>query len=109
MSSNLSPEINANIAASNILPGFFIADLSVGEVKKIQTRNTLYTLVRTGADEYTLQGHVEFCPTPTVSSIHGSTWGGSMLKCGFVGVGMHLEFANEFGTRITTSQIQSIE
>ena len=42
-------------------------------------------------------------------NIHGSTWGGSMLKIGFIGVYMHLEFSivGRAGF-IHTSEIRSI-
>jgi hypothetical protein len=52
---------------------------------------------------------------PTRVHINGSTWGGSMLKVGYVGVGMHLEFST-YGAAfegdrkgmIRTSEIQSV-
>jgi len=50
-----------------------------------------------------------FCPEPVLVSIHGSTWGGSMLKEHFIGRGMHLEFHHpEYAMPIITSAIQEI-
>ena len=38
--------------------------------------------------------------------IHGSTWGGSMLKTGFLGRGMRLEFQHpDYEKPILTSRI----
>jgi hypothetical protein len=51
-----------------------------------------------------------FCPRPVLIIIHGSTWGGSMLKRRFIGRGMHLEFRHpDYSTPILTSPIQEIQ
>jgi len=43
-------------------------------------------------------------------TIHGSTWGGSMLKRRFIGRGMQLEFRHpDYSTPIVTSPIQEIQ
>lgn len=113
-SNHLSPEINRNIAASEIEGGVWLKDLTVGTVLHIRTRNTSYTLeVRSTpkADgvELLLSGHSRYCPEPRPVHIHGSTWGGSMLKVGFIGRGMHLEFTtDEHPGVIVTSTIQDI-
>ena len=45
----------------------------------------------------------------TVVDIQGSTWGGSLLKQGFIGRSMHLEFRHpDFQTPITTSRIVDV-
>ena len=40
--------------------------------------------------------------------IHGSTWGGSMLKEKYVGRGMYLEFVHPVYRTITTSRVLEI-
>ena len=104
---NLSDEINANIAQSEIEGGAWIKDLE-GKVLKVTTKNTVYKIDFRGTKP-TIQGHAKYCPEATECSIHGSTWGGSMLKMGFIGRGMHLEFSTEAHPRaITTSEIQDV-
>jgi hypothetical protein len=41
-------------------------------------------------------------------NVHGSTWGGSMLKVAFIGRGMHLEFRHPQHRVITTSRIVEV-
>ena len=83
--------------------------LPKGAVVEIETQNRVYTLVSCGEGEALLRGHPMFCPEPVRVSIHGSTWGGSMLKYRFIGRGMHLEFGHpEYVTPIVTSRIVDI-
>jgi len=105
---NLSDEINDNIEKSEKLGGEFIEKLKVGNILEVQTKNTLYKIEKREDGLY-ISGHQKFCPNPVQCNIHGSTWGGSMLKMGFVGIDMHLEFSlvNDHGV-ITTSPIQKI-
>jgi len=56
-----------------------------------------------------ISGHPEYCPEPVLVAITGSSWGGSMLKSGFVGRGMHLEFSHPaYRVPITTSRIKDV-
>src|SRR5258708_1502008 len=106
---NLSPEINRNIRESELSGGVWVKELKVGERVEMQTRNTLY-LIEKREDGLYISGHLGYCRVPTKAYIHGSTWGGSMLKVGFVGVGMHLEFAtDEHPDAITTSTIADVK
>jgi hypothetical protein len=106
---NMSDTINHNIAQSEIEGGVYLRDLSEGEAIEIETENRLYTLVPCGSREALLCGHPEFCPRPVRVVIHGSTWGGTMLKEAFIGRGMHLEFSHPAYPRpITTSRIVEI-
>ena len=107
---NLSNEINHNIAQSEIDGGAQLAKLEIGKLLHVQTRNTHYEIQRVShtAPEFCIQGYQHFCPVWMPASIAGSTWGGSMLKIGYVGIGMHLEFwIAEHGT-ITTTKIEKI-
>ena len=111
---NLTPEVNRAIAQSEIEGGVFLGRLSVGAVLHVRTKNTSYTIEKRagkqeGTMDYFISGNTKYCPEPTLCCIHGSTWGGSMLKMGFIGRGMHLEFvAGEHPGIITTSEIQDI-
>ena len=109
---NLSPEINKNIEQSEKDGGVFLKDIKIGESVKLKTRNTLYTLLRKEEKNYFLSGHDRYCPFPVEATILGSTWGGSMIKIGFLGLGMCMEFSTYLGGAsdkiITTTPIESI-
>jgi len=108
-SPRLSDEINRNIIQSEIEGGVSMHNLPKGAVVEIETQNRVYTLVSCGEGEALLRWHPMFCPEPVRVSIHGSTWGGSMLKYRFIGRGMHLEFGHpEYVTPIVTSRIVDI-
>ena len=112
---NLSDEINRNIAQSEIEGGVYLDKLKPGSVLHIRTKNTSYTVEKTQDGKYLISGHYRYCPIPMETTILGSTWGGSMLKVGFVGRGMRMEFTdpryiNTFSIRgsVVTSEIQDI-
>lgn len=105
---NMSNRINRNIAQSEIDGGIFLDKLLTDRVLKVQTRNTLYTIHKISDNEYTIQGHSKYCPTPVKCNIHGSTRGGSMLKVDFIGRGMQLEFSTPEYECVTTSTVQEI-
>ena len=110
---NLTPEVNRNIAQSEIEGGVFLDKLPINAVLHVRTKNTSYTINKVetaqGGVCYFISGHPRYCPTPIEAHIHGSTWGGSMIKVGFVGRGMHMEFTVEdHPGMITTSEIQEI-
>ncbi|MBI3209280.1 MAG: hypothetical protein HYZ37_10325 [Candidatus Solibacter usitatus] len=108
-SPHLSDSINSNIVQSEVEGGVYLKDLLVDSTLEIETQNRFYHLVTLGAGHYLIQGHPEFCPQPTLVSVTGSNWGGSMLKSGFVGRGMHLEFMHPGINRpIITSPIVDI-
>lgn len=86
---NLSPEINAALAQSERDGGVFTKDILPGSTVLVQTRNTLYTLVNHG-DRWIGQGG-KHLPELTEVHVNGSTFGGSMIKVGFIGIGMYLE------------------
>ena len=106
---NLSEQINENIRESDILGGVYLKDIAIGGGLKITTKNSLYTLRRVSDEVYTIQGNEKFCAKETLCMVHGSTWGGSMIKMGFIGRGMHLEFSTDSHNNVTTSKIQEIE
>ena len=90
---NLSPEINRNIEQSEKDGGIWAKDVPEGCGIEVQTQNTLYEFRKhpTNNNFWQVKGHARYCPTWTDCRIVGSTWGGSMIKTGFIGVGMHLE------------------
>ena len=106
----LSDQINHNIVQSEIEGGVFLDALPEGVTIELRTENRHYRIFHRGRGDVLISGHPEFCPRPLRAYIHGSTWGGSMLKVGFIGRGMRLEFAPANGNHqvITTSRIMEI-
>jgi hypothetical protein len=79
-----------------------------GAVLEIETENRSYTMEYCGLNQALLSGHPVFCPEPTLVTITGSTWGGSMLKTGYIGRGMRLEFRPAECPPITTSVVREV-
>jgi hypothetical protein len=105
---NLSDEINSNVVRSDIEGGVHLRDLPPGAVLEVQTCQRWYTIVNQGDGDVLISGHPEYCPDPVLVKIHGSTWGGSMLREQFIGRGMHLEFRHPNFLPITTSRILDV-
>ncbi len=110
---NLSDDLNEKIAEMERNGGIWLKDVAEGQTVLVQTANTLYTLVNHG-DHWTAQGGSRF-ERPRIVNINGSTFGGSMIRVGFIGIGMYLELSmpgdrDDGGERGTiTSPIVSAE
>jgi hypothetical protein len=105
---NLSDAVNRNIVQSEVEGGVHLHDLSPGTVLEVRTQNRAYTILYKGWDQALISGHPVFCPQPVPVTIHGSTWGGSMLKARFIGRGMRLEFGHPEFDPIRTSVILEV-
>ncbi len=106
---NLSDAVNGNIPFSReIEGGVHLRDLQPGAVLEVRTQNRAYTILYKGWDQAEISGHPVFCPEPVPVTIHGSTWGGSMLKTRYIGRGMRLEFGNSQSDPIRTSIILEV-
>jgi hypothetical protein len=105
---NFSDEVNRRIIQSEIEGGVHLENLPDGSALEVKTENRAYVLVIQGPGKALISGHPKFCPDPVLVSIHGSSWGGSMLKVAFIGRGMHLEFQHPEYQTITTSRILDI-
>jgi hypothetical protein len=105
---NFSDEVNRRIIQSEIEGGVHLEDLPNGSALEVKTENRSYVLVMQGPGKALISGHPKFCPDPVLVSVHGSSWGGSMLKVAFIGRGMHLEFQHPEYQTITTSRILDI-
>ena len=105
---NLSDQINGNVIRSEVEGGVHLRDLAPGAVLEVETRRRRYTIVNQGDGEALISGHPQYCPTPVRVKIHGSTWGGSMLREHYIGRGMHLEFRHPDYSPITTSRIVEV-
>jgi hypothetical protein len=106
---NLSDSINGEIIQSEIEGGVYVQNLSDDRPLEVQTQHRSYFLLRRGAGDTVIWGHPIYCPEPVQVAISGSNWGGSMLKVGFIGRGMHLEFRHpDYAQPIVTSRIEDM-
>lgn len=105
---SFSREIARGIVKSEIEGGIYLSQLRKGQSIIVDTENRSYLIELREDDAAYISGHPVFCPEPTRVSIHGSSWGGSMLKMAFVGRGMYLEFQHPEFETITTSRILDI-
>ena len=103
-----SSDINGRIVQSEIEGGAHISDLPNGEALEVRTDNHAYRVEVAGPGQTSISGHPVFYPKPVLVSIHGSSWGGSMLKVAYIGRGMHLEFHYPEFETLTTSKTLEI-
>lgn len=108
LSPYFSDRVNHNVVESEILGGVNLRDVPPDTVLEVQTQNHTYTIVHKGWGQALISGHPEFCPDPVLVQIHGSTWGGSLLKQSYIGRGMHLEFRHPEFLPIVTSRILEV-
>jgi hypothetical protein len=100
--------INREMVRSEIEGGVLLSRLADGAELEIETQNRCYRLRNCGRGEALISGHPLFCPTPVRVKVHGSTWGGSILRAAFIGRGMRLEFSHPEYRTILTSMIVNI-
>lgn len=83
-------------------------DLSTGDWMVVTTRNSTYSLCYLGQERYAVSGgwFDRQCSAPLTVSVNGCTWGGSAIKSDILAApGLFLEFGN----RVRTTRIQSVE
>ena len=106
---NLDDLINRNICQSEIEGGVFLnSEVPAGALFEVETRNRFYEVQNCGDGRILIAGHPKYCPEPVTANLHGSTWGGSMLKMRFIGRGMFLEFRHPTHGVIRTSRIREV-
>jgi len=105
---NFDDSINSAICQSEIEGGVHLDELPVGAVLEVHTANTRYHLENRGEGEVMISGHPEICPDPVLVNFYGSTWGSAMLKAGFVGREMSLEFRHPEKGLVRTSRVREI-
>ena len=74
----------------------------------VHTMNSVYRIILLEAahSRILVQGG-QFFPDLVEAHLAGSSFGGSLLKMAWIGVGLHMEIHSD-GTRIVTSQIRSV-
>jgi len=88
--------------------GIGLTDMDAFTTLMVQTNNSVYqiTILQPRRREVVVQGGA-FFPERTRACLSGSSFGGSCLKMGWVGIGLHLEFHVE-DQWIITSHVRSI-
>ena len=88
--------------------GIILTDLDAFTTLVVQTDNSVYEIMilQPYAREVFVQGG-EFFPERTRVCLSGSSFGGSCLKLGWVGVGLHMEFHAE-DQWVITSHVRAI-
>ena len=88
--------------------GVGLADVDAFTTLVVQTDNSVYeiTILKPHRREVLVQGGA-FFPVRTRACLSGSSFGGSCLKLGWVGIGLHLEF-HAGDQWIITSHVRSI-
>jgi hypothetical protein len=100
--------INRAICESEMEGGVSLDELPIGAILDVETANTKYRIENRGNGEVLISGHPDICPEPVPVYFHGSTWGTSMLKVGFVGRKMRMEFRHPERGLVRTSPVQEI-
>jgi hypothetical protein len=99
---------NENICQSELEGSVYLKDLFPGELLEVETRHTSYVVENRGNGEVLISGHPQYCPQPVLVKLNGSVGTGRLLKRGFIGRGMSLEFRHPVFGVIYTSPVQAI-
>jgi len=88
--------------------GVGVDDLPVGAVLDVETANTHYRIENRGEGKVLISGHPDICPDPVLVMFHGSIRGEAMLKAGFIGREMNMEFLHPTRGIVRTSRVRDV-
>jgi hypothetical protein len=91
----LSEEIMAAIRKQEELGGINVHKLKLGTKLLVKTKNSLYSFESTIVPGEMIAQGGKYLLKPKKIYFSGSTFGGSMLKIGWIGYGMHMEMLLE--------------
>ncbi len=96
------------VAAVSKTDGIGLIDVDAFTTLVVRTDNSVYriTILTPHAREVLVQGG-KFFPERTRACLSGSNFGGSCLKMGWVGLGLHMEF-HAGGQWIITTHVRAI-
>lgn len=89
--------------------GIHLAELPPITALLVRTQNTLYriTVLQPLESKVLVQGG-RFFDEPTEARLNGASFGGSLLKTAWVGIGLRMEIGHN-GRRIVTSPVRAID
>jgi len=88
--------------------GVVLEELPVGAVLDVETANSSYRIENRGAGEILISGNADLCPNPVRVDFHGSSLGKEMLKAGFIGREMSMEFRHPVRGIVRTTRVRDI-
>ena len=87
-------------------PGISLREVESLTTILVRTHNSQYRFVVTSGTSAIVQGGA-FFPEPTPARIDGSGFGGTLLKVGWIGIGLRMEIFAD-GRRIITSPVRDV-
>lgn len=108
---NIDPRLLAKIKQSEKNGGIFLKDIPDNHIVEAHTQNSVYTIavIDKEKSKVAIQGNNQHFTQPEVCYLRGSTFGGSMIKLSWIGVGMYLEANPVAGGIMTTSSIKTVK
>ena len=108
---HIDPRLLEKIKQSEKDGGIFLKDVPDNHIVEAHTQNSIYAIALVDKEKgrVAVQGNNKHFIQPEVCYLRGSTFGGSMIKIGWIGVGMHLELNLTSGGILTTSSIKTVK
>lgn len=108
----LDPRIIKRLSEQEDKDGIEVKTLPVNSILRIQTRNSLYVMTLKEHSKNGIAPVFQLCGgrfmEPVLVYLKGSTFGGSIIQAGYIGVSMHMEFYVEsIDKSLVTSRIES--
>ena len=101
-----APTLDGFVAEVAGSPGINLRELDPLTTLVVRTRNSSYRVIMSHDTSVIVQGG-RFFPDATPARIDGSGFGGSLLKIGWIGIGLSMEIFAD-GQRIITSPVRAI-
>ena len=86
--------------------GIHLRDVEPLTTLVVRTHNSRYRILITNGTAAIVRGGT-FFPEPTPARIDGSSFGGTLLKVGWIGIGLRMEIVTN-GRRIITSPVRDV-
>jgi hypothetical protein len=94
------------VVGAGATPGLHLSEVEPLTTLLVRTRNSDYRIT-IASDGSTLVQGGRYFPEDTAATFEGASLGGSLLKVGWIGLGLRMEFRQE-GRRIVTSPVAAI-
>jgi hypothetical protein len=101
--------LDAGASPSGIEMGVHMGDLPPGAQLQVSTRHHTYSIEKLTGLNARISGHPEYCAEPVEVLIGGGSCGGSMLRPGYIGRGLRLEFWHPAHKLVATSKVVDIQ